>query len=235
MQSNAIKRINQMGTAGVVISWILIALMIVGLVASAFAAVVLNLLPRDFLVIEAQADAAISVNFPEGWDMDVQQELMQDYSNFQFSIDAGLSGEVNMDMEKIETTPRGFRMLGSGTIANMTLETVRSLLTGAIFHMALSILLMVFVLRLCKAFKNCITPFCQEVITKMQQTAYAVGIWVILDAVGTAFAGWIFSGGKSGFDVNINLNTVLVAALIIGLVVVFKYGAALQQESDETL
>lgn len=43
----------------------------------------------------------------------------------------------------------------------------------------------------------------------------------------------LFSG--SGFAMTVNLGSVMLVAVIFLLIAVFKYGALLQQESDETL
>ena len=46
---------------------------------------------------------------------------------------------------------------------------------------------------------------------------------------------WNTLGKGSELDLSVNLGSILLVAVLYLLVVVFKYGAQLQQESDETL
>lgn len=86
-------------------------------------------------------------------------------------------------------------------------------------------------LRLMKTLRKCETPFSQDVIKWMVRFAYSL--------IPAAVLGMIAKGVWSGlltnnFTFNMDLGSILLVAVIFLLVVVFKYGAELQRESDET-
>ena len=86
---------------------------------------------------------------------------------------------------------------------------------------------------LMKVLKSCETPFCDDVIKKMTLFANSLIPAIILNMVCGGM--WSSLGKGTEFGLTVNLGSVLLVAVLYLLVVVFKYGAQLQQESDETL
>ena len=86
---------------------------------------------------------------------------------------------------------------------------------------------------LMKALETCETPFCDNVIRKMMLFANSLIPLIVMNTVCDAM--WNTLGKGSELDFSINLGSILLVAVVYLLVVVFKYGAQLQQESDETL
>ena len=84
-----------------------------------------------------------------------------------------------------------------------------------------------------KALRKCETPFCESVIKSMSRFAISLIPAVFMNMVCGGMWSSLFSG--SGFAMTVNLGSVLLVAVIFLLIAVFKYGALLQQESDETL
>ena len=73
--------------------------------------------------------------------------------------------------------------------------------------------------------------------TKLQfwisSVATSLVVVVVLHIICSGF--WSVLGTGSRYQFNINLGRILLVAVIYILITVFKYGAKLQQESDETL
>ena len=90
-----------------------------------------------------------------------------------------------------------------------------------------------FLASLMKALRKCETPFCESVIKSMSRFAISLIPTVFMNMVCGGMWSSLFSG--SGFAMTVNLGSVLLVAVIFLLIAVFKYGALLQQESDETL
>lgn len=90
-----------------------------------------------------------------------------------------------------------------------------------------------FLVSLMKALRKCETPFCESVIKSMSRFAVSLIPAVFMNMVCGGMWSSLFSG--SGFAMTVNLGSVLLVAVIFLLIAVFKYGALLQQESDETL
>ena len=91
-----------------------------------------------------------------------------------------------------------------------------------------------FVEALCKEFRNCETPFDAKVIKKMQNLAISLIPWTIVSSVSDSVMASFLQGGLQ-FQFNLDLSVALVVLIVFILVYIFKYGAILQQESDETL
>ena len=86
---------------------------------------------------------------------------------------------------------------------------------------------------LMKALKECESPFTGNVVDRMSTFSkwlIPVAVLHILNS-----SAWNSLGGDSSFGLTVNLGVVLLAAVVFILVSVFRYGADLQKESDETL
>ena len=68
----------------------------------------------------------------------------------------------------------------------------------------------------------------------MKHLAVALIPWCIISSVSDSTFSSIVSG-KPSFSLSVDLGMVLVVLVVLVLVYIFKYGAVLQQESDETL
>jgi hypothetical protein len=68
----------------------------------------------------------------------------------------------------------------------------------------------------------------------MKNCAWVLIPWCVLGGAFESFMATAFTSNiRTGF--NIDIPTVIVILLLFGLAYVFKYGAVLQTESDETL
>ncbi len=88
--------------------------------------------------------------------------------------------------------------------------------------------------KLCQSFKDCETPFTEEVSSGLAKLAYSL--------IGMGVVDMFSESGIDSFMVNqflidadINMVTVLLILCVFTLSFIFKHGAALQAESDETL
>ena len=86
---------------------------------------------------------------------------------------------------------------------------------------------------LMKSLRKCQTPFSSDVIRKMTRFAYSLIPVAVIKMLCGGF--WSGIGSSSELSFSTDLGTVMLAAIVFLLIAVFKYGAQLQQESDETL
>ena len=100
--------------------------------------------------------------------------------------------------------------------------------------MAMTIVTISFAESLCKAFRDCTSPFDTKVIKKMQNLAISLIPWTIILSIIDSTMDSFLAGGLR-LSLSIDLGVVLVVLIVFVLVYIFKYGAVLQQESDETL
>ena len=81
---------------------------------------------------------------------------------------------------------------------------------------------------------QCQTPFEENIIKKLQYLAYSLIPWAFFTSVSDSMTSGMMTGNVQ-VNVGVNLGMVLVIVIIFALTYIFKYGAVLQQESDETL
>lgn len=91
-----------------------------------------------------------------------------------------------------------------------------------------------FARRLCAAFEKCNTPFGVDVIKNMRAFAFSIIPWAFISSLPGMLSDYIY-GNRISITYSVNIVVVAMVFAILGITYVFKYGAVLQQESDETL
>lgn len=89
-----------------------------------------------------------------------------------------------------------------------------------------------FIIKLCKEFKTCETPFSEGVIKRMKQVGYSMLPWFIVFPTAEAAANFMVT---NNLNISLDIGMLIMALVVLALTYIFKYGAMLQQESDETL
>lgn len=87
--------------------------------------------------------------------------------------------------------------------------------------------------NLMKVMSTCETPFAEDVIKRMTTFANSLVPVAILSMINNSF--WESFNSGNMFDFNIDFGTVLLVGVVYVLVMIFRYGADLQREADETL
>ena len=118
--------------------------------------------------------------------------------------------------------------------AEITLTDMGAMLLVATVAMGLLLVIFCFGEAMCKAFATCETPFEENVIKKMNHLAVALIPWGIISPMLISAMEGFMQGGLH-LDFTIDMGLVVIVLIVFLLVHVFKYGAILQQESDETL
>ena len=98
--------------------------------------------------------------------------------------------------------------------------------------LAATFVTMTFIIKLCKEFKTCETPFSESVIKRMKQVGYSMLPWFIVFPTAEAAANFLVT---NNLNISLDPGMLIMALVVLALTYIFKYGAMLQQESDETL
>ncbi|MBQ3159486.1 MAG: hypothetical protein IJC00_03410, partial [Clostridia bacterium] len=93
---------------------------------------------------------------------------------------------------------------------------------------------LVMFLKLCQAFQVCRTPIDEPVIQRMTAFAWALIVCAVVSCIAQASVGALLTGWQR-MNFNLNLAPVFTALIVFFLCMVFRYGAQLQREADETL
>lgn len=239
IKQEAIRKINSMGKAGVFLSRIMKILMIMSAILILGVAILFTILPKDFLTMEINGtgtmDMDISWLMERMTDEGVAETLRQieEYNqNLEGSISVNQSGE--MDIVSAEMTPDSLQFAMQGNFMHFSSREMRVTMWLMVLYLIMGIVVTSFTERLCKAFQTCETPFADDVIRWMRNTAYCLIPFAGMSSATDTFSSGIFSGSSS-FSLTVNVSMILVILVILALTYVFKYGAVLQQESDETL
>ncbi|MCM1506541.1 MAG: hypothetical protein NC177_05325 [Ruminococcus flavefaciens] len=218
MKNEITSKINNVGKVGRIISKIIkgitLACAIVLLVCTL---IVCLFIPADDLKFDGTAQGRISYNtesnaFSIG-------ELETEHKDF-----FGAEFDVVVD-EKADPTEKGFNNIDISLSAEKVTAKQAKIVIGvtgfgAVIFIASIYVILMFVVKLCKALEVCQSPFEENVLTAMKKLAYSFIPFGVVS---------ILIGGIS------ILSTALVVLVVLVFVYIFSYGAELQQESDDTV
>lgn len=232
-KEESIGKINKFGKIAAVLTKIAKIIMIVGLCLAVVGTVAVAFLPKELLQvsIEMSGDVGIdlssfNVNFSKQQQESIKNGIINDNSTFNFD------GYVLSQISDIEVDESSFYFTAQGETKTFNLRDVLLVMIVADFYLIVALITAIYINRLATAFRDCESPFEDNVIKKMQKLAISLIPLLVIKAILSAIASGLFTGSFSVSFSGISIISVLV---IFGLTYVFKYGAKLQQESDETL
>lgn len=249
MKEQAIQKINKVGKISYIITIICKILLIAGFICTVAGAAIWLSQPAEAMQI-TQRSAMIVEMSKEGLGQGITEADLVEMKNVlengeQLQIQQVRNGMMGSGLNVFSTgqtyVPVAVDITEDSAIIDMITDGVCfnihevawiSLLMAGV--MVMSIVTLTFVEGLCKAFRDCETPFEENVIKKMQRVAICLIPWALVSSVSDSITNSFMHGGFN-WTVSIDLGVVLVVVLVLILVYIFKYGAVLQQESDETL
>lgn len=226
------RKINVIGRICRVIVTILMVLSCIGTGALLTAGIVLVALPQDGVAADVSGTAKIEVYGK--WidtvpDKDVE-ELNRSIETG--SADLSIAGNQAAKVEKEGDT---ITVTGTATEKQFTLRRlglallVTALGTGALIYVFLMLS------KLMKELAVCDSPFTDGVVKRMTGFAISLIPYAVIKPTVASIAGALFAAGDFEIGLNFDLGTLFAALVIFLLITIFKYGASLQKEADETL
>ncbi len=229
MENNIQTKVNKIGKAGRIVSIVLIVLLSIGALALVLGGVACAIIPDAVEVtFTPVVDVKVDKSLTELGNWEVTQEALNEANvkvgeefegvTLSETEDALL---VHVDMRDADGTTFGIR-------------DARRAIWAGIIGIASAIVTVVMFLKLCDAFKACRTPFDEPVIRRMTIFAWTLIVCAVVGAFAKAAVSAALAGfGKMSFD--LSLAPIFTALIVFFLCMVFRYGAQLQQEADETL
>lgn len=245
MKEAAIKKINTIGKFSYIAAVIAKAFVIVGLVVSILVAVICFAVFGDSMKAEVAGTVDIELDC-EKFDItyeDIMDGIDEDGTEIKKqSLSVGdSSGNMILSLSDEDFQTMNVEIKDDVLTAKLeaencsfTMKDVGVLLFVSCIAMIMTIVTISFIEALCKEFRDCTSPFDGKVIKKMQNLAFSLIPWTIISSISNSFVDSFIKGGLQ-LEFNIDLGVVLVVLIVFVLVYFFKYGAVLQQESDETL
>ena len=236
MNNSKLKSINVAGLIGYIVTIILIVCAITAMVFTTIALIGSIVISKEEITITVSTDIDVTSSGDIINKLNKFMSVGETHDLNDFVTDEGERVKIN-DRDLSEF---GIAKKDGGIIINAKTNDIVFSIGRVILALSATLLLlaaatvMLFMLKnLMKALKNCETPFAENVISSMTKFAYSLIPTVV---IGTICNGvWEMLRKGSRFSFSVNLGTILLVAVVFILVVIFKYGAQLQQESDETL
>lgn len=239
MKENAILKINQMGKISSIVTTIAKVITGIGIAGCLFAAIVFAVIPEEFMTMTVSGDAVMDVNLEsigisldeeENDELQIEQTVLEEADAYEI-YDVNGTNYLLSDMTMTEDT---MQLTATSEPITMNLHNLVWVMIMAVVSLGMTMVTLFFIGALCKAFRNCASPFEENVTKKMQNLAISLVPWAFMTSITDAIAQSYFTG-KIQLAMSIDLHMVLIILLIFVLVYIFKYGAVLQRESDETL
>ncbi len=234
MKEQAIKKINKIGKISGIITLICKILIGMGMGILLLAAVLLFVIPKGSIQFGATEKTVIEVDIEK-----LGQTITEaDAEMIKAELESGTAGiELNGDSvnpENIEVIDNIIRVGDEEQVFSVDMHDLGWLVLLLLLMLALVMVTLFFIGSLCKAFRDCQSPFEENVIQKMQKFAYALIPWTfassMIDSIGNSFI-----SGYPEVTFTLDMGMILIVLVVFLLTYIFKYGAVLQQESDETL
>ena len=236
MKNSKVKRINTAGLIGYIISIILIVCTIVGMVAIGILTAGAATISKENINVKVATNVDINStgNFLGKLNSFIGIDGVEDLSTLTQDAKDGIKLEDNDFSElSVKEEDGGFSINAKTNEITISMKKIIIALVLAFIFLGVVTYALYMVKALMKSLKNCETPFSEEVIKNMTHFGTSLVCVVIIKILFGGFWSTLTTGLR--YDLNIDLSSLLLVAVIYILITVFKYGAGLQQESDETL
>ena len=230
MKELSIKRINTIGKAGNIIALICRIILIIAMIGLIAAIVVINVIPEKLVNVDLGTNVGVTVDisefdkFPEEAQAEIRKGLDE----------AANDWEEDGAITYYEVTDSTITIRFTHNSKTFSLKDVNAPLIVGMFYVIGSYVILWFVAMLCRALRDCNSPFDDTVIRRMRNFAFSIIGWCVLAIVCNIVISSIFASAIQ-IGVGISAGTILLVLVILGLCGIFRYGAKLQQEHDETL
>ncbi|MDE6833586.1 MAG: hypothetical protein K2J39_04995 [Ruminococcus sp.] len=218
MKNEITEKINKTGRTGKIIAQIMKWISLVcACIILACTFVVGVFLPADAIKFNGTAQGRIS------YDGDAELTIAEDMQDININY-KGAELKINFE-ESPEQAGDNIKNLDiTATAEKFTMKQFKSkmlfLLTGAFLILSALFVISIFAVRLCRVLEECYSPFEEDVLTAIKKLGYS---FLPFGLVYIVFF---------GFSALAILVTVFVVIL---LMYIFRYGAELQQEADDTV
>ena len=227
MKENYIGKINRLGKIGHAVAKICQVMVTIAMVCCIVGGVLLALVPRDGVMVTTSHTATI--------EMDMTHSIMPKL----VAVDPEDDGSFELD----GITYDNFDIvgtLGRQTAVAQSTPYTYSLknMMWVMFTAAVLCLLLVAATKKVSAlfmlFRDCETPFTTDTADSFRQLAISFVPVIVMGWVLEAVTKWVTTGVLD-IVIGIDLTAVMLVVVVLMMGEIFRYGALLQQESDETL
>lgn len=231
MKQEVVAKINKFGKIGEVIAQISRIFVILGAVILLAAGILMLAMPKDLFTLDYYVGMDMQV------DLDAVGETITEDDMAELEADAYTV--TTSDTEMVIVDVEADEEANTLNVKFASEPTNMFNATKIVIFILLQLLLLVvnfititFIVKLCKEFKTCETPFSEGVIKRIKQVGFSLIPWCIVYPTAEAAADFMVS---NNLNISIDIGMIIMVLVVLALAYIFQYGAMLQQESDETL
>ncbi|MBR3759742.1 MAG: hypothetical protein IKK47_01935 [Ruminococcus sp.] len=219
MKNENVAKINKLGKISRIFINIMRVIVVIGLVIVPIAGAMVMMIPNDSLKATGSGYAQIIVEDNKFLEEIVDlrfEETDLDAKFWGMNIKLLVNEERDADDNRVVSFEGEIKEL---SVKQIKLMAIISAFAAELFLVCVLIALS-YAKKLAIALENCNSPFEEEVLRRMKGFGIALAVWAGIV---------LLLGGISG------IAAVFVVLIVLLFISIFKYGAQLQQESDETL
>ncbi len=221
MKNETIMKINKLGKAGYIICKIGKIALSIAVVVCIIVGVLMCFVPKDATKIELTSSNSAVIYIDSDFEL----------AGY-FDFDAG-EGVFEIGDESYEILTDDTQIPQSITSVFYISNIKWICFASAVVCISLFFVLF-FAEKLCAYFKDCETPFSEEISNQLTKLVWSLIPACFLISLAPSFSESLIMG-KFNMKLEINLVTILLILFVFMLSYIFKHGAALQTESDELL
>lgn len=231
----AISKINKYGKIGKILTRILLVIAVFGVIATILSGIFLMTIPEDLIVFRMDNKVHLEIDAeeidPEMSDADKERIL----DAFNSGLPTGLNlGAVSFSLDDGKFEDGKLIATSAGNSTDISLKSLGGGVLTAAVALVLTVISLAFGSKLCKAFEKCESPFEENVIKCLNRFAYSLLPWAVFSSIPQSIINSVINSSLK-LSISLDFNIIFTVLIILALSIVFKYGAELQRESDETL
>ena len=236
IENSRIKNINTAGKFGRYITIFLIIIAISAFVMTAIGTAAAIAVSKEEVNIKVQTDFDISSNgnifgklknFMSVGDLENIEDLAK--------LDGQTIKVNDDDISEVTVTQidNGYSVNAKTNEITLTTKNLIGNLVVTLIYIGTIIFALFMFSNFTKTLSKCETPFAEDVIRRMTTFANSLVPVAIFSVFNKSF--WESFNSANMFSIDFDFGVLLLVAVVYVLVMIFKYGAELQHEADETL
>ena len=235
MENQSVKKINIAGNIGYVISILLIVCTIVSMVGIAIGTIATAVVSNNEINVKIATNVDISskgnfinkiIPFVSIDGVDLKNITEEAKDNIKVN-------DEDISELSIQEQDGGLNIKAKTNEITISMKKITIFLVATFVYLLVVTIALYKIKSLMKSLKTAETPFTPEIIKKMTTFANTLIAVVLARTIHGGFVTLLTSGNN--FHLSFDLSSILLVAVIYLLIFVFKYGAVLQKESDETV
>lgn len=234
MKDSTLAKIHKFGKIGYTIANIIFTLSIIVLIFTSLATLFFASIPDNLIKIDNISTQSITLNL-EG----IQEPIQINKDSLNILKEENISfpnifNSIEYRFVDMKTNGEDLKMIGEYHQESKDINDFAMAFFIMLIGLSIEVILLYFIKKLFKNIKDCPSPFNDEIIdilSKISTTLIPLAIYYLLS---DTLINAIVTDQFALFN-NINISGFIIVAFVYIIISIFKYGAILQKEADETL